>query len=159
MNTELLFVSNRGWCCFHSESRIYLKVPYQEKELAKDYGSRWDSDHKMWFINNYQPVGDFRHWFLDDFEDVYPFDYSYDEYPEWVRPFCLDNPPDKNTERFLNNICDHAHKYKTLKRERLIDWWCDLPLDSKEKFSRVPIDKINIFLRKTRRNNFLIGSD
>ena len=30
--------------------RIYLKVPYEEKEEAKQLGARWDPDRKQWYV-------------------------------------------------------------------------------------------------------------
>lgn len=30
--------------------RIYLKVPYEEKEEAKKYGARWDPSRKKWYL-------------------------------------------------------------------------------------------------------------
>ncbi len=30
--------------------RIYLRVPYEEKEEAKQLGARWDPDRKQWYV-------------------------------------------------------------------------------------------------------------
>ena len=32
-----------------NEANVWLDVPYNEKEEAKDYGARWDPDKKAWF--------------------------------------------------------------------------------------------------------------
>lgn len=36
------------------EGRIWLHVPYELKDLAKEFGARWDADYKLWFIE--EPV-------------------------------------------------------------------------------------------------------
>jgi len=33
-----------------SNRRVYLNVPYAEKEAAKQLGAKWDRDAKSWFI-------------------------------------------------------------------------------------------------------------
>ena len=33
-----------------SGKRIYLNVPYKEKEGVKKYGGRWDKDERKWYI-------------------------------------------------------------------------------------------------------------
>ena len=33
-------------------ARIYLKVPYSQKEQAKACGARWDAKNKSWYVNN-----------------------------------------------------------------------------------------------------------
>lgn len=30
--------------------RIYLSVPYQKKDLAKELGAKWDPEGKKWFL-------------------------------------------------------------------------------------------------------------
>lgn len=32
-----------------AESRIYLNVPFAEKDAAKALGARWDADNKKWY--------------------------------------------------------------------------------------------------------------
>lgn len=32
------------------QKRIYISVPYDEKDEAKQYGARWDSDRKKWYF-------------------------------------------------------------------------------------------------------------
>lgn len=33
-----------------SKAKVYLKVKYEDKELAKEYGMRWDVERKSWYI-------------------------------------------------------------------------------------------------------------
>lgn len=42
--------------------RIHLNVPYNEKELAKSKGCRWDGEKKQWFIDNPENIFDFVQW-------------------------------------------------------------------------------------------------
>tara|TARA_B100001564_G_scaffold269603_1_gene231205 strand:+ start:322 stop:651 length:330 start_codon:yes stop_codon:yes gene_type:complete len=32
------------------KQRIYLEVPFREKERAKRFGARWDPDKKRWYV-------------------------------------------------------------------------------------------------------------
>ena len=52
---------NQWICCPRSASvirytkdmsRIYLKVPFAEKEQAKGIGARWDGQRKAWWIDS-----------------------------------------------------------------------------------------------------------
>lgn len=38
-----------------SLSKIYLNVPYSEKDLAKEKGARWDAGKKKWYIHDNNP--------------------------------------------------------------------------------------------------------
>jgi hypothetical protein len=42
--------------------RIYLNVPYEEKDLAKRRGCRWDGIKKQWFIDDPLHVTLFLKW-------------------------------------------------------------------------------------------------
>ncbi len=42
--------------------RIYLNVPYQDKEIAKQRGCWWDDNKKQWFIDNPTNIGLFTDW-------------------------------------------------------------------------------------------------
>lgn len=42
--------------------RIYLNVPYEEKELAKRRGCWWDDYKRQWFIENPTNIGLFIKW-------------------------------------------------------------------------------------------------
>ncbi|MFF4701262.1 DUF5710 domain-containing protein [Streptomyces chattanoogensis] len=37
------------------EQRIWLRVPYEFKARAKEFGARWDADYKLWFIEELVP--------------------------------------------------------------------------------------------------------
>jgi hypothetical protein len=34
-----------------SEEKVYLSVPFEDKELAKPYGARWDKDQREWWVS------------------------------------------------------------------------------------------------------------
>lgn len=36
---------------FMKRERVYLRVPFAEKEEAKRLGARWDQESKRWFIS------------------------------------------------------------------------------------------------------------
>lgn len=42
--------------------RINLIVPYSEHELAKKRGARWNSDDKVWYVDNPENIFDFVKW-------------------------------------------------------------------------------------------------
>jgi putative DNA primase/helicase len=42
--------------------RIYLSVPYEEKQAAKRHGARWDKDAKSWYIPEGTPLALFEPW-------------------------------------------------------------------------------------------------
>lgn len=42
--------------------RIYLNVPFEEKDLAKQRGCWWDDYKKQWFIENPSNIGMFMRW-------------------------------------------------------------------------------------------------
>lgn len=33
----------------HLETRVYFTIPYDDKDLAKEYGGRWDNEQRMWY--------------------------------------------------------------------------------------------------------------
>ncbi|CAI2398754.1 DNA primase TraC [Serratia proteamaculans] len=43
-------------------NRIYLNVPYSEKDEAKSKGARWDATEKKWFITDTQDKIEFSNW-------------------------------------------------------------------------------------------------
>lgn len=45
-----------------TNERIYLKVPFIEKETAKNLGARWDSEKKSWFIPEGMTEAPFQRW-------------------------------------------------------------------------------------------------
>lgn len=36
-------------------SKIYLNVPYSQKEFAKKYGARWNPERKRWYVTDSIP--------------------------------------------------------------------------------------------------------
>ena len=38
--------------CPYSKGKLYLNIPYSEKDEAKKLGAKWDSKKKKWFIDN-----------------------------------------------------------------------------------------------------------
>jgi ribonuclease HI len=38
--------------CPYSKGKLYLNIPYSEKDEAKKLGAKWDSNKKKWFIDN-----------------------------------------------------------------------------------------------------------
>lgn len=42
--------------------RIYLNVPYEEKDIAKNRGCHWDGQKKKWFIDNPSNIQMFVKW-------------------------------------------------------------------------------------------------
>lgn len=46
-------IKERGYN-YIMDNRVYLNVPYDDKEEAKELGCRWDPDAKKWYyIDNY----------------------------------------------------------------------------------------------------------
>lgn len=39
------------WCIDCKTTRIYINVPYKDKDNAKLYGAMWDSSNKKWYIH------------------------------------------------------------------------------------------------------------
>lgn len=57
------FISQLGADQFASFSeKVYLKVPYSEKEMAKACGARWDASRKQWYIFAEHDDGRFDRW-------------------------------------------------------------------------------------------------
>ena len=44
--------SRENQCLIISHERIYLNVPYNEKDDAKQIGARWDNTLRKWYLNN-----------------------------------------------------------------------------------------------------------
>ncbi len=45
-----------------SDSRIYLNVPYAQKDAAKALGARWDPANKKWYVQGKDDVSLFSDW-------------------------------------------------------------------------------------------------
>ncbi|MBH2977808.1 hypothetical protein I5R25_06070 [Serratia marcescens] len=48
------------------KNKIYLNVPYSEKDDVKTKGARWDSIERKWFITNLQDREAFKAWLPDE---------------------------------------------------------------------------------------------
>jgi hypothetical protein len=44
------------------DNRLYLEVPYVEREEAKALGARWDSTKKLWWVHTEKYAGDITRW-------------------------------------------------------------------------------------------------
>ncbi len=44
-------------------NRIILKVKYEDRELAKSLGAKWDSEGKYWYADNYSNLKIIQKWF------------------------------------------------------------------------------------------------
>jgi len=47
------------------DKRDWVDVPYEQKELAKQVGCRWDSTNKRWFASSYMPSRDVEKWLYE----------------------------------------------------------------------------------------------
>ena len=77
--------------------RIYLDIPYTDKELAKNKGCYWDGQKKKWFIDN--PI-------------------HMDQYMRWMPKHLLkptDSTPIKHTP-FVNTKISKDRAYRLNKR-------------------------------------------
>lgn len=43
-------------------NRVYLNVPFEDKDEVKKRGARWDPDVKRWYVGDYVPAEDFKSW-------------------------------------------------------------------------------------------------
>ncbi|WP_406038127.1 DUF5710 domain-containing protein [Succinimonas sp.] len=43
-------------------SRVYLNVPYAEKDTAKGLGARWDSSRRKWYVTDGTDLAPFQKW-------------------------------------------------------------------------------------------------
>ncbi len=44
------------------EEKLYLDVPFPDKEQVKALGARWDRDARSWYVPNHLDVESFTHW-------------------------------------------------------------------------------------------------
>ena len=51
------------------KTKLYLDVPYQEKDRAKELGAWWDPDRKEWFVPVGKDVEVFERWFVKEGEE------------------------------------------------------------------------------------------
>ncbi|MDD2762035.1 MAG: DUF5710 domain-containing protein, partial [Methylomonas sp.] len=48
-----------------TQSKIYLNVPYAQKDAAKALGARWDPANKKWYVPGGKSIEPFAQWRLD----------------------------------------------------------------------------------------------
>ncbi|MGJ0847753.1 DUF5710 domain-containing protein [Tissierella praeacuta] len=58
-------------------SKLYLKVPYAEKDEAKALGARWDPQRKEWYVNDSSIYYLFAKWYYNREADRILHDYLY----------------------------------------------------------------------------------
>ncbi len=46
-------------------NKVWLDVPYKEKDEAKSLGARWDADKRMWYVQNSKDLLKFKKWIND----------------------------------------------------------------------------------------------
>ena len=54
------------------ENRVYLNCPYEEKDLCKGAGGRWDPDVKKWYVPEDDDPNMFKRWLPKDYKDKQP---------------------------------------------------------------------------------------
>ena len=45
-----------------NRSRVYLNVPYSEKDAARGYGARWDAARRKWYVPDGTDLEPFQRW-------------------------------------------------------------------------------------------------
>lgn len=50
--------------------RINLKVPYAQKDAAKELGARWDATRKIWYVVDPESIEVFSDWMPEVHEDA-----------------------------------------------------------------------------------------
>lgn len=45
-----------------TDARLFLTVPFQEKDKVKALGARWDADSRRWYVDNRQDTTAFGQW-------------------------------------------------------------------------------------------------
>ncbi len=45
-----------------TESKIYLNVPYAQKDAAKALGAKWDASNKKWYVPSGKDITLFAQW-------------------------------------------------------------------------------------------------
>ena len=46
----------------NSNDRVYLDCPYEEKDLCKGAGGRWDPDARKWYVPQGDDPNRFKRW-------------------------------------------------------------------------------------------------
>lgn len=45
-----------------ADAKIYLNVPYAQKDIAKALGARWDATYKKWYVSGDRDIALFTQW-------------------------------------------------------------------------------------------------
>jgi len=94
--------------------RRYLKVPYAEKDQAKQLGARWDSLVKLWWIPSHISIRPFGKWLLP--EDKKRLEGMKMPSPEALKRHrkkthkLTSKPKDKSVEQ-INRLADNRMKF------------------------------------------------
>ena len=48
-----------------ANTRFYLECPFDEKDMCKSIGGRWDMDKRKWFVPSELDPDQFRRWWPD----------------------------------------------------------------------------------------------
>lgn len=48
-----------------TDAKIYLNVPYAEKDAAKALGAKWDAAHKKWYAPTGKDIALFTQWQIE----------------------------------------------------------------------------------------------
>ena len=48
------------------DNKFYINCPYEEKDLAKALGAKWDIEEKKWFVPNGVDRNRFNRWITND---------------------------------------------------------------------------------------------
>ena len=54
------------------EKRVYLNCPFDEKDLCKGAGGRWDADARKWYVPEGDDPNMFKRWLPKDYKDKQP---------------------------------------------------------------------------------------
>jgi hypothetical protein len=54
----------------HSAGKVYLNVPYVDKDEAKRLGARWDDAQRKWFISQIMDFRPFSRWLPDELKQI-----------------------------------------------------------------------------------------
>lgn len=49
----------------HNQGKVFLNVPFAEKDAAKGLGARWDATQKKWYVPQGVDVDQFGRWMPD----------------------------------------------------------------------------------------------
>lgn len=68
--TALRVKSRSAARCFSStevptefaKQKVFLNVPFEDKDVVKKLGAKWDQDKKKWYVGEFSPVKDFQKW-------------------------------------------------------------------------------------------------